>query len=219
MTKLIFIRHGETEANYKQLWYGSLDAPLTPRGEQQVAAIAQRMMDFVKEELIHHFYVSPLGRAQSTAAAIGAAIRMKPEILDGLREFDLGEWEGRSLFELQEKEQLWSIWRDDPTFAPPGGESPASFGARALAVGELLAERHSGETVLAVTHGGIICNIMAAWIGSGLHEWAQWEPHNCSLTVLEQDENGWQVRLFNDTTHFTAALLPTEAPPYIEALR
>ncbi len=41
-TRVILVRHGETEANKLQMWHGSLDAPLTARGQVQVAATGRR---------------------------------------------------------------------------------------------------------------------------------------------------------------------------------
>lgn len=218
MTTLIFVRHGETEANLRQLWYGSMDAPLTARGEQQIAATARHFATLVRAQLIDAFYVSPLGRTRKTAAAIAGAIGMEPMVYEGLREFDLGEWEGRSLLELQETEKLWDRWKADPTFAPPYGESPQSFGERSLRVAHQLAEAHPDQTVLAVTHGGIICNVMAAWIGNGLDEWAKWEPHYCGITVLQQEGIRWRALAFSDVGHLPPELLVSQEPPYAEAV-
>ncbi len=125
MTTLIIIRHGETEANMQKVWQGSLDAPLTERGEWQAEAAAVGVRKLADELPIDHFYVSPLGRTQRTAAPIAEAIGMQPVIEEGLREFDLGDWEGRSFQELRDVERLWERWEQDPTFTPPNGESPA----------------------------------------------------------------------------------------------
>ena len=52
---------------------------------------------------------------------------MTPQIEPDLREFDLGDWEGRSFRDLREQEDLWGHWERDPGFAPPNGESPRQF--------------------------------------------------------------------------------------------
>ena len=115
-TRVILVRHGETEANLLQIWHGSLDAPLTERGKLQVEATAQRFADCVERYPIQRVYVSPLPRAQSTAAAIGAAINLKPVIEEGLREFSIGDWEGRTYRDLMDNEQLWRRWAYRPAF-------------------------------------------------------------------------------------------------------
>ena len=79
-TRVILVRHGETEANLQQMWHGSLDAPLTERGRAQVAATAARFAECAKHEQIDVLYVSPLPRARSTAAAIAASINPSPKV-------------------------------------------------------------------------------------------------------------------------------------------
>ncbi len=216
MTTLILIRHGETEANVQQVWQGSLDAPLTVRGQQQVAATAVRVAALSQQHPIDAFYVSPLPRARSTALAIATAIQRQPTIAAGLREFDLGDWEGRSFRDLKETEQLWERWRVDPTFAPPNGESPHTFNLRAVNVISALAETHPGQTVLVVTHGGLICNVLATWLGGGPGDWRRWEPHNCAITILQISAGQWQGHTINDISHLPAETIVNETPAYAD---
>lgn len=203
-TTLILVRHGETESNVNQRWYGAMDAPLTERGRQQVAATANAMVDVNRRFPADVFYVSPLPRAQSTAAAIADAIDMQPVIEDGLHEFDLGDWEGRTFQDLHETEDLWGRWDEDPNFAPPNGESPASFGLRVEATMRALVARHPGQTLLVVSHGAVIGNALTRWLGDG-RDWRRWDPPNCSITVLESrsqsEEPLWQPLLVNDISH------------------
>ncbi len=208
-TRLILVRHGETESNVNQMWYGAMDAPLTERGRRQVAAVARAMSDLARRYAPDMFYVSPLPRAQSTAAAIADAIGMQPIVEEGLREFDLGDWEGRTFEDLRETEDLWGRWAKDPTFAPPNGESPASFGARVQQAMQELVARHTGQTILIVSHGAFIGSALTRWLGDG-KDWRRWDPPNCSITVLQENqenseplENGrpWKAVLVNDVSH------------------
>lgn len=207
MTKLILIRHAETEGNLNGVWNGVTDAPLTKRGVDQIAATAQHMASFVEAHPLDHFYVSPMGRTQATAAAISQQISMEPLVEHDLREFDLGDWEGRAMKELAEIENLWGKWDEDPTYAPPNGESPSSFQARALGIIDTLVTRHANETVLAVTHGGIIGNVLGQWFGGGQNDWARWEPHNCAISLLEFDGQAWGGTLINDIGHLPENLI------------
>jgi probable phosphoglycerate mutase len=216
MTTLILIRHAETEANASGIWQGSQDAPLTPRGEAQVTATAQRFGDWALSTTFDQLYVSPLARAQSTAAGIAAATGLEPQIEPKLAEFHLGDWEGRSFIDLRDTEDLWGRWAVDRKFAPPNGESPHIFYLRAVSALSEIAERHPHETVIVVTHGGFIANVLSGWLGEGPGEWRKWEAHNCAITILESigPENielentgkGWRGVLINDITH-----LPPEA--------
>jgi broad specificity phosphatase PhoE len=204
-TRLILVRHAETEANLNQVWHGDLDAPLTPRGQAQVLATAHRLAELHAVQPIDLFYVSPLPRAQSTAAAIAEAIGLPVLIEPGLREFGLGDWEGRSFRELRELENLWGRWEADPTFAPPNGESPRSFNQRATQTLNDLAARHPGQTVLAVTHGAFISSVLASWLGAHAGEWRAFDPHNCALSILVQEGKSWRGEVVNDISHLPLA--------------
>ncbi len=117
-------------------------------------------------------YVSPLPRARSTAAAIAAALAITPVVTEGLREFSIGDWEGRTYRDLIDNEDLWGRWRADPGFAPPNGESPRSFTARVLHDLTPLVAKHPGELLLFVSHGGVIGCLLDAWLGEGRGDWA-----------------------------------------------
>jgi broad specificity phosphatase PhoE len=201
MTRLILVRHGETEANVSQIWHGALDAPLTPQGEAQVAAVSARLAALHAETPIEHFYVSPLSRARITAQAIADAIGLEPEIEEGLQEMSIGDWEGRTFAHLRDVDRLWERWKADPSFAPPNGESPLLFTTRVPGTFQKLVEAHPGETILVVSHGGVISNLLAQWLGKGPHDWQRWDPANCSITILDQQGDGWQAYCLNDIDH------------------
>jgi len=211
---VILVRHGETEANVLQVWHGALDAPLTQRGQRQVEAAARGVADLSRRYPIDRFYVSPLARTKSTAAAIADAIDMTPVVHEGLREFDLGEWEGRTFQDLRESEDLWGRWDKDPAFAPPQGESPTSFNQRVVQTVQTLAEKHPGETLLLVTHGGVICNVLATWVGDGPQDWQLWDAHNCAISVLQWDGEKWHALLVNDISHLPSDAVVTQATDY-----
>jgi broad specificity phosphatase PhoE len=204
-TTLILVRHGETEANVQQRWYGAMDAPLTERGRRQVAATAAAMVELNQDLPIDVFYVSPLPRARATAGAIADAIELQPQIDEGLREFDLGDWEGRTFEDLHASEDLWGHWDADPTFAPPNGESPASFSQRVERAVQSLVNRHPGQTILIVSHGGLIGNLLTRWLGDSPEDWRRWDPPNCSITILEKAVTpsgaAWNPVLVNDVSH------------------
>ncbi len=218
MTLLILIRHGETEGNVQQVWHGALDAPLTVRGQLQVAATARYMAQLVQQYPVDAFYVSPLARAQSTAAAIAQAIAHLPIIESDLREFDLGDWEGRSFADLKAQENLWGRWQADPGFAPPNGESPSSFNRRAVAVMQKLVTAHPHQTLLVVTHGALLSSVLATWFGTGAGDWRHFEAHNCAVSIVQQSNSQWLAHQLNSVDHLPAeALVPTSTPVYSQA--
>lgn len=214
ITRLIMVRHGETEANVSQIWHGAMDAPLTQRGRAQVAATAQRLAQLHQVKAIDHLYVSPLPRAQSTAAAIAEATGLVAEVLDGLREFSIGDWEGRAFRDLRETEDLWGRWADDPHFAPPNGESPSTFNSRVVDAMQTLVAQHPDEVIVAVTHGGVIGSLLASFVGDGPDDWQRYDPHNCAISILDWDGATWTPVLLNDIEHLPVSARADYLPDY-----
>jgi probable phosphoglycerate mutase len=201
-TRLILIRHAETEANVsKKVWQGASDTPLTIRGERQAAATAGYLAMLHRRNAVDVFYASSLLRARRTADAISTAIGLPVQLDYALREFDLGDWEGRAFDDLEDTENLSKRWDADPHFAPPGGESPHMFQRRIVTAFESMASAHPDQTVLVVTHGGVIRNLLGLWIGNGPDDWQRWQASNCSITMLERSGQAWHPILLNDTSH------------------
>ena len=148
-----FIRHGESASNAAP----GRDLPdstgdrLTDRGRRQAEAAAAELGAL----RIDRLWVSPLRRAQETAAPIASALGLEAEVHDDLRE--LREAEGHG--ELSGEEQRlrrWSRWMaehaDEPSYAPPGGESFAAILERVARLKrDLLTE--PDRRILAVSHG------------------------------------------------------------------
>jgi broad specificity phosphatase PhoE len=143
--RLILVRHAEPAASARGRCYGSLDVDLSPAGRAAARELRLPPLDAV--------YSSPRRRALETAAALG-----EPVVLDALRELDFGELEGRTYDEIAaERPELYRAWMETPTEVEfPGGESYAQLRERVVAAVEELRGRHDGETVAAVTHGGVV---------------------------------------------------------------
>lgn len=213
-TTVVLVRHGETTANHEQRWYGALDAPLTERGWLQVRATGERFGALQVIRPADILYVSPLPRARRTAAAISDATGLEPIIDDGLREFSIGDWEGRTYRDLIETDDLWGRWAKDPTFTPPNGESPATFSQRAVEAVQRLATRHPGQRVVVVTHGGIISCLLDIWLGDRTGDWVRWDPHNCAVSELVWDGAHWRGEVINDISHLPPEAVVEVLPSY-----
>jgi broad specificity phosphatase PhoE len=214
-TRLILIRHAETEANVaQQVWQGSSDTPVTMRGERQIAATAAHLATLHRRSAVDVCYGSPLPRARRTADAISRVISLPMQVDHALREFDLGDWEGRTFADLEETENLSSRWEADPHFAPPGGESPYLFQRRVVTTFERLAAIHPNQTLLVVTHGAVIRNLLAVWIGNGPGDWRRWQACNCSITMLARRGQLWRPIVLNDTSHLPPEAVMTKAEPH-----
>jgi len=198
-TTLYLIRHGETDANVAGVWQGSTDSPLNPRGIAQARALARRMAE--ARLPIAAIYTSPLQRARQTAEIISRALGDVPVIPDpGLEEFHLGAWEGLTYEQLRDEKQLWRRMAEDPDFAPPGGESSRAFAMRLINSIYTIAERHVGEAVAVVGHGGAMATALALLLHRDGSRWRDYRMHNASLSKLVFDPEP-RLIFFSDVSH------------------
>ena len=180
-TILSLVRHGETSANLDGVWHGSIDTPLTDRGRRQAERVASFLATRHQDAIA--LYSSHLTRARDTAGAIAAQLGLVPVIDEGLAEYDLGSWEGLSYTELHQRHRLWDRMKEDPDFAPHGGESPRQVAERFTGSLRRIAAAHPGERAIIVAHGGALSMGLAALLDG---DYTQWKSvmHNCAVSEL-----------------------------------
>ena len=195
--RLILVRHGETEDNAANIVQGQTHGRLSANGRSQAESAARRL----KGTKVDAIYTSDLERVRDTAAAIAAQLSDLPRTEDiRLREQDFGVFEGRPIIELLK--EMRGEHADFSTFIPLNGEGRANFQARIISFLNEMRGRHAGETVLVVTHYGVI-NILLGWLLE--HEAplsTDWEIANGSVTILDVDEAGrGEPHVLNDVAH------------------
>lgn len=99
MTRMIFVRHGESQANLEAVFAGNYNPYLTERGRMQ----ARRAAEALKDTRIDVAYASDLIRAYETGEIVAAPHGLTPIPDQGLREIFGGEWEALPFCELNEK--------------------------------------------------------------------------------------------------------------------
>lgn len=156
------VRHGETEWSRDGRHTSITDLPLTARGEEQGAALRERLTDVALDRVVS----SPLQRARRTASLAGFGDDMV-EIDDDLHEWRYGEYEGISTPEIRETVPGWTVW----THESVGGETGEQVAARCDRVIARCRE-HAGRTLL-VAHGHVLRVLAARWVdepfGFGRH--------------------------------------------------
>ncbi|HSN02061.1 MAG TPA: histidine phosphatase family protein [Acidimicrobiales bacterium] len=159
-TTFLLVRHGETTWNAERRIQGhSDDAGLTERGIEQVRAAAEQLAERGARRIVS----SDLTRARETATIIAERLGLSISLDADLRERSYGELEGRSLDELSPDAAGFSHGVIvDVDAAAPGGESIAMVKERVTRTLEHLAREHAGETLIVVTHGGVIRTLRAA---------------------------------------------------------
>ena len=197
LIKLLLVRHGQTEGNVEERYQGRTDTELNETGLKQSDELAQRLSN----EHIDCVYSSDLKRAMQTAERVASARNLRVNPRKELRELDVGEFEGKRLEEIVEDhgslEEMWSEgeWR------APGGETLSELVDRVdRFVGEVR-QRHEGETVLVVAHGGTLRSLISGFLGIDPHNWWRFQLDSASLSILELHPERAVVALLNDTCH------------------
>lgn len=190
-TRLFLIRHGQVEGHEEKRYNGQGDVPLTALGRRQFAALAERL----RGEPLAAVYTSDLSRCLRGAEEIARPHGLLPEGRSGLREISMGEWEGTTWKELQEKcpGQWQARLCDLVHYRVPGGENLLDVAARVRPVlGEIL-ERHRGEDVALVAHGGVNRLILLDAVGAPLERLFSFEQNYGCLNVIDYYPDGLSV--------------------------
>jgi 2,3-bisphosphoglycerate-dependent phosphoglycerate mutase len=153
-TKLLLIRHGETAWNAEHRIQGQLDIPLSPLGVLQSARLAECLAN----EPIDAVYSSGQSRAWLTAAPLAARLGLNVIAEPRLRERSFGIFEGLTLDEIAERyPPEFKKWRErDPAWRPEGGESGQQLIDRVLSAVSEIGTKHPSQTVVLVSHGGVL---------------------------------------------------------------
>jgi broad specificity phosphatase PhoE len=166
------------------VWHGSTDSPLTERGREQATLVAAYVrQNFADARAV---YASHLRRARETAQAIADVLGHEVRVDADLAEFDLGTWEGKTFRELHDHHKLWDRMRDDPHYAPHGGESPRQVVDRLVAALRRVAAAHPGERVIVVSHGGALSMVLGELLDGDYSSWRR-VLRNCAVSELVLD--------------------------------
>lgn len=160
MTRLLLVRHGETEWNSDVIYRGRAEVVLSETGRLQAERLGARLA----AERVTALYSSPLIRAKETAEAVARHTGCAVQVLEDLNDLDCGEWQGLSDPEVKARyPEERRLWLSAPHLVTlPGGESLADVSARVCRVLEV-ALRHDGVVVLVshrVVHKVAICSLL-----------------------------------------------------------
>ncbi len=212
-TRLLLVRHGETDWNRAERFQGQIDVPLNAQGEEQ----ARQAAEFLREVKIDRAFSSPLLRPKSTAQAIlQCHPEVKLELLPALQEISHGQWEGKFRAEIEAlfPGQL-DLWQREPhTVQMPGGENLTQVWERALTVWRQIAEQVGTGTGLVVAHDAINKAIIAGALGAGPEDFWRFKQGNGSVTVIDYPEGPGghaQLSAVNITTHLGGVIDCTAA--------
>ena len=187
--RIHLIRHAMTEGNLAGQYIGQTDMDVTKEGLQQADELMEEYGGYPRVDAV---FSSPLKRCLQTAKHIYPD--KEPIIIEGLKEYDFGEFEGRTADELKETE-AFKIWISGtkPDVPVPFGESQIDFNKRVCGAFAGIVDgiiKAGVENTAVFTHGGVIMSLMAAFAlpEAPMHEWMT--PNVCGYT-LRIDPSLW----------------------------
>ncbi|XVF61130.1 hypothetical protein PTKIN_Ptkin08bG0104400 [Pterospermum kingtungense] len=197
--EIVVVRHGETEWNADGRIQGHLDVELNEAGRQQAAAVADRLS---KEPKISAVYSSDLKRALVTAETIAARCGGLEVITDpDLRERNLGDLQGlvfREAAKLSSKAYKAFASHRTAQDIPGGGESLDQLYHRCTSSLQRIGEKHKGERVVVVSHGGVIRSLYKRACPKGR---SGGKVLNTSVNIIHVSDEEWTIKSWGDVSH------------------
>ncbi len=204
-TRVCFIRHGETDWNVVKRIQGQTDISLNVTGRNQALAMAFNAA--------HHefsaIYSSDLMRTAETARMLAERRGLEVRALPSLRERHYGIFQGITAAEgLQRYPDAHACYMArDLNYDFETGESMLDFEARVRSAVDHLVRHHGGETIVAVTHAGVLDIIYRTATGRPLHTPRDFVIPNCALNWFRFDGQGWHLEAWDDHHHLSKVLL------------
>lgn len=207
-TRLCLIRHGETTWNTEQRFQGHTDIPLNAKGELQARQMAQALKDAkINFDVL---YTSDLRRAADTANAVVQLFSVEAQVDPILRERHFGALQG--LLTREAPIIRPDIWQAHLTrnldHDLEGGESIQQLALRVQNALDMFQERHSGKTVLIVSHGGTLDMMYRIASNQALNTERVISVPNASFNWISHQQGiGWSVDQWADTRHLEGPTL------------
>ncbi len=199
-TRLLLLRHGQTELSRERRYSGRGNPALTETGRRQAADAARYLS---AKGGISAVITSPLQRAHETASAAADALGLPVTVDDDLIETDFGDWEGLTFAEAAERHpDEHGRWLRDTGLRPPGGESFDDVQSRVERARDRIIAGHGPSTVLVVSHVTPIKTLLRLALGAGTSVLYRLHLDLASLSIAEfYPDGGTSVRLVNDTSY------------------
>lgn len=189
------VRHGETEWSAAGRHTGRTDIPLTDAGREQARALRAILGD----RRFALVLTSPLVRARETCELAGHG--EADQALVDLREWDYGEYEGRTTASIREERPGWTVW----TGGVPGGETVEQVGARAAAVLRRV-EGTSGDVAL-FSHAHFLRILAAVWLGLPPRDGRLLRLDTASVSRLGWERETHVILTWNEDWHLVRGAL------------
>lgn len=195
-TRIHLVRHGQVQGHEEKRYNGQNDVNLTDLGVEQYHTLKERLAD----SPISACYSSDLTRCRTGAGIICDQFGIEPVHRSELRELNIGIWERLTFGEIKSRwpDEWQSRLNDLVNYRVPGGENLLDLEARVMPVVREVLERHKGEEILMVGHGGVNRIILLSAIGAPLASMFNIEQNYGCLNVIDYYQDGRAtVKLLN----------------------
>ncbi len=200
MTEIFLVRHAQTQWNVERRMQGKCESELTSLGIEQSFLLSLKL----SKVNFSAIYSSPSIRSYKTAKILIEHREKDIFQSDLLREIDFGSWEGRTINDIQVNDtELFFIYKNMPSaFRAPGGETFGEVQERAFKFIDSISEKHFGQKILTVTHGGLIRTVLTKLKGFSLDEvWNIEALENTSITLIRADNSSVELVYENRKDH------------------
>jgi probable phosphoglycerate mutase len=194
------LRHGDSGRDTIRRYIGQSDEPLNANGRMQAMAWQQAFRDIC----LSRIYCSDLIRSLETARIIADGRGEPVQPLAGLREIDLGAWDGLEIDEVRRRypDEYRKRGEEPVDYRTPGGESFGDLADRVVPLFEEVVASMS-STVLIVGHAGVNRVILCHLLGMPLSNLFRLEQGYGCLNILEHATDSWVVRRVNSPPKFS----------------
>jgi alpha-ribazole phosphatase len=205
-----FIRHGLTLANMNAQYIGVKDVPVCDNGIKEL----QELRKNCKYPVVQKIFSSPLTRCIQTAKIIYP--EMTPIIVENLKEMNFGDWEGKTVKELQNTSE-YANWLENSGAlkSPPKGESSEEFGQRIFNAFEKVVEDlilADIESIAIFSHGGVIMSLLTRYSARSRPQIEWMVKNGCGFSAqieIPLWEQSKKIKIFGS--------VPTNISPKIDA--
>jgi broad specificity phosphatase PhoE len=205
MTRIILVRHGQTEWNRVERFRGRADVPLNETGRAQAELTGRRIAAEWRPMAV---YSSPLLRAVRTAEAIAGHFDLPVQVHPDLTDINYGKWQGLTPDEVREQwPKMIDDWYNTPaSIRIPGGETLEELRSRALGAIDELVKRHDGQTIVVVGHTVINRIILIGVLGLGNDRFWRLRQDTCAINSFEAEGGNFTLVSLNDTFHLRSEM-------------
>jgi len=188
-TQLSLLRHGELATT--GLFCAQMNEPLSEQGLANLHNVTRKnaTANLTAWDVI---LTSPAKRCYDFAKVLSQERKIPLDIIDNLKEMDFGEWTGQPTNQLWENNQdkLETLWESPETFIAPQGEAMQAFIQRVETSLQQLLEKYRNQSILLITHAGVIRVILAKALGINYVATQRFMIDYASLTQIHHYPSG-----------------------------